>query len=83
VSRSRKYHKPDGLHFVRTAEFESLVIQAHNPQIPGSNPKQGGLEEKRHPFRCLKVAGLGFEFRLAALAERAAEDLQVMSLTKG
>jgi len=31
-----------------------------NRQILGSNPVQGGLEEKWHPFRCLKVAGLRF-----------------------
>jgi len=44
----------------RNSELKS---QAHNPQVTGSNPVQGGLEEKRHPFRCLKVAGLRFELR--------------------
>jgi hypothetical protein len=31
-----------------------------NPQVVGSSPIQGGLEEKKHPQGCFKVAGLRF-----------------------
>jgi len=64
--------KPDSLRFVRGAETRAQELGSHrtvagaarcNPQILGSNPVQGGLEGKRHPFRCLKVAGLRFELR--------------------
>ena len=51
-SETKDSEKPDGLHFVQTAEFESLVIPAHIHQILGSTPVQGGLEGKRHPRGC-------------------------------
>jgi len=37
-----------------------LWIRTKDPEISGSNPIQGGLEGKRHPRGCLKVAGLRF-----------------------
>jgi hypothetical protein len=38
-------------------------IRAQDSQIVGPTPIQVDLEGKRHPFGCLKTAGLGFELR--------------------